>query len=228
MQEELEERDVPRPSFSAGEFVDLLAYLQADSRGVPGRSLYVLPGRADRGEDLFRGKSCIRCHGPPGAGGRVGPDLSSRARGRSLLEFAAAMWNHQPRMLEEATSREISLPRLEPGEMSDVVAYLYSVRYLPGAGDRRAGAGLVRRKGCLRCHTPGAHPDEGPGDLSRLRGVTSAADVIASMWNHLPLAAERDLPASRWTGFTEEEMADLAAYLESASRQSSPPSGPPR
>lgn len=215
MLEEQRARGIDRPTFQPSEFVDLVAYLEATSPGVPDRSLYVLPGLARQGRQLFRSKNCIQCHGRPGTGGGVGPDLASRSRGRGLLEFAAAMWNHQPAMLDEARTRDLEIPRLDPAEMADVIAYLYSVRYLPGAGSAAGGAAVIRRRGCLSCHALAGRGAGEAEDLSRAVGRDTPASVIAALWNHLPAAREDDTPPGAFEPLTEAEVADLAAYFES-------------
>lgn len=220
MLEEARERAVPRPEFSADEFVDLVAFLESGRRGLPGRALHVLPGGSEQGQRLFREKRCIRCHGPPGGGGRIGPDLAERAGAASLLEFAASMWNHQPEMLEEASARDFAIPRLEAPEMADIVAYLYAVRYFPDGGSTAGGRAVVRREGCLSCHTLRGRGAGDAGELSGLRSADTEAELVARLWRHLPAAAERGVPASRWPTLSADDVNDLVTFLRALSAPS--------
>lgn len=213
MLEAFDARDIPRPEFTGSEFGDLIAFLEGESGGVPERRLFVLPGNPEVGRDVFRRRGCIECHGPPGGGGRAGPDLAERARGRSLLGFAAAMWNHQPGMLAEAEASGREVPELEPAEMADLVAYLSSFRYLEGGGSAARGRRLLGSRDCLDCHARvGAGGTTDLEVAERVEGSDPSA-VIAALWNHVPAALERDLPADAWPSLGGDEVADLAAFL---------------
>lgn len=216
MTEEQRRRGIRRPRFSRGEFLDLIAYLESGSPGVPGRPLYVLPGESSAGEQLFRRKHCIECHGAPGAGGGVGPDLARRARGESLMGVAAAMWNHQPEMLEEARRRSIDIPTLSPEEMADLIAYLFSIQYFSGAGSPGRGRTLVRTSGCLSCHGGDGKP--AGGELTGREGFDTQAAVVAALWNHLRVAIRDRVPPERWPVFDARQVADLTAFLQRTSR----------
>ena len=80
----------------------------------------------------------------------MGPDLAERGLHKSLTEFAAAMWNKIPAMIAAMKAKGIAAPQLQPQEMADIVAYLYSVRYFADPGDPRRGEQLVTAKGCLK------------------------------------------------------------------------------
>ena len=216
MLEAFEARDIRRPEFTADEFADLIAFLEGESGGVPTRRLFVLPGSRDAGRNVFRRRGCIECHGPPGGGGRAGPDLAERARGRTLLGFAAAMWNHQPGMLAEAEESGREVPRLEPAEMADLVAYLSSFGYVRGGGSARRGRRVARTRGCVDCHARSGTGGETALEMARrVRGPDPAA-VLSALWNHVPAALERDLPPDAWPRLRGDEAADLAAFLLSA------------
>lgn len=213
MLEALESRDLRRPQFTGSELADLIAFLEGGDGGVPERRLFVLPGRRDAGRTVFRRRGCIECHGPPGAGGRAGPDLAERARGRSLLDFAAAMWNHQPDMLAEAERSGREVPELEPAEMADLVAYLSSFRYVDGGGSADRGRRVARSRGCLDCHARLGAGGDTESDLAGRVGGRDAAAVLSALWNHVPVALERELPAREWPRLRGDEVADLVAFL---------------
>jgi cytochrome c2 len=216
MAEAMRAKGIVRPTFKDAELRDLITYLKAASQTQPEGPLYVLPGRADEGQLLFRDKGCILCHRVGGEGGRVGPDLAERGLHLSLTQFAAAMWNKAPEMMKEMKARSISVPRLQAREMADLVAYLYAVRYLAEPGDPRKGRELATAKGCLGCHSiDGTGGKVGP-DLAKVKGLDSAPAVIAALWNHGFIMAERaERRQVTWPRFRPEEMSHLVAFLRS-------------
>lgn len=215
MTRQLNERGVSRPTFRGAELRDLVAFLRSDRAGVQDGGLHVLPGRADAGANLFTDKGCIECHAVAGRGGTVGPDLSRRAAHRSLLDFAAAMWNKQPAMMSAMRARGIEVPEVEGDEMADLVAYLYSTDYLSDAGNPGRGQALLARKGCLNCHSFNGRGGLTAPDFRQLEPSRSDAEVMAALWNHLPLIEEE--PQAEWPPMSSAEMADLGAFLRRGS-----------
>jgi mono/diheme cytochrome c family protein len=216
MAEAMRAKGIVRPTFRGAELRDLIAYLKAASQSHPEGPLYVLPGRADEGQLLFRDKGCILCHSVGGEGGRVGPDLAERGLHWSLTQFAAAMWNKAPAMMKEMKARTISVPRLQAREMADLVAYLYAVRYLAEPGDPRKGRELATAKGCLGCHSLDATGGKVGPDLAKVKGLDSAPAVIAALWNHGFIMAERaERRQVTWPQLRPEEMGHLVAFLRS-------------
>ena len=208
----MESRGIQRPRFLSTELNDLLAYLGSVSRDVPVGPVYVLPGRADAGEHLFRTKSCSRCHGIRGRGGTLGPDLADRPR-RDLLEFAAALWNKEPAMTRVMQSTGIVVPQLEPEDMANLVAYLASVQYLGRQGSASRGRLLLGSRGCLGCHAAGAQRNTTARDLALVTTLTTQSAVIAALWNHVTLPQVSGHEA--WPPLDEGEVADLVAYFTS-------------
>jgi cytochrome c2 len=219
MAEAMRDKGIARPTFRDAELRDLVSYLKATSQAHPEEPLYVLPGRADEGRRLFMDKGCILCHSVGGEGGRVGPDLAERGLHWSLTQFAAAMWNKAPAMMKEMKARSISVPRLQAGEMADLVAYLYAVRYLAELGDPTKGRELATAKGCLGCHSLETTGGKVGPDLAKVKGLDSAAAVIAVLWNHGFIMAERaERRQVSWPRFRPEEMAHLVAFLQMVGR----------
>ncbi len=215
MADTMDAHGVRRPTFEGSQLSDLIAYMQSVSPEPLEGSLYVLPGRAETGRVIFVEKRCNQCHSVLDVGGKVGPDLAARGRKWGLIEFAAAMWNKAPAMLEAMKQRGIWVPRLGATEMADLVAYLYSVEYFADAGDAELGRERVVDKGCLSCHSLGGSGGDWAGDLSTVTGTESPAAAIAALWNHSAVMAtrmeDRDV---HWPRLTNEEMADLMAYLQ--------------
>jgi mono/diheme cytochrome c family protein len=215
MTEAMRAQGIRRPSFTGSELTDVIAYLESWSTAMPTGPLYVLPGRPEEGRQRFVDRGCSQCHGVEGETGMVAPGLGRMGRHESLIDFAAAMWNKAPTMLDAIQRSGISVPRLSAGDMADLVAYLSSVRYFGEAGSATRGARRVRDKGCLECHSVGGRGGASAGDLAQAQGLDSPAAVMAALWNHAAMtgreAGQAQVP---WPTFSTVEMADLSAYLQ--------------
>jgi len=223
MAEKMKEKGIERPTFTAQELRDLIAFLAPATGGPPEGPLYVLPGRPELGRELFVEKKCIQCHSVGGAGGKVGPELVSLGVRRSPVEFAAAIWNKAPFMMKAMAQQSITLPQLTPENMADIVAYLYSVRYFASGGSVPKGWAVASNKGCLQCHGVSGERGKPASDLNKAKGLDSSAAVLAALWNHTlvtPTVAGKKLD---WPVLNSEEMADLVTLLESLSRTQKTP-----
>jgi mono/diheme cytochrome c family protein len=216
MSDVLRARSIQRPTFTGSQLIDLIGYIGSNVTTPLDQRVAVLPGRAEEGRTLFTEKRCIQCHSIRGRGGRGAPDLAERTAHESLTEFAAAMWNKQPAMLVTMRARGISVPQLQPEEMADLVAYLYSVRYFAGSGTSQVGRSRVRQKGCLACHSLAGSGATAAPDLARIEPLGSPAEVISVLWNHALVDVDTDDQPRQWPAFSAAEMADLAAFLQSS------------
>lgn len=222
MAEAMRAKDIDRPTFKESELLDLIAYLKSASTSPAEGPLYVFPGRADEGRQIFVRKRCIECHsteGPEALGSKAGPALAKRDLHLGLTQFAAVMWNKIPVMLEAMKVRHISIPRLQAQEMADLVAYLYSVQYLAGPGDSRQGQKLVADKGCLDCHSISGKGGKSAVDFAQVPGLGSPTVVVSALWNHAFVMESsmkgRGIP---WPRLSPEAMADLVAFLQTVGR----------
>ncbi len=215
MSEAMELRRVERPNFEGTQILDLIAYLESVSAMPLEGPLYVLPGRAEAGRVIFVEKRCNECHSVQGVGGHIGPDLAEQGRLWGLTEFAAAMWNKRPEMMDAARRKQMQLPQVGAVEMADLVAYLYSVEYFDQPGDPERGQEALRDRGCLGCHSLQGTGGISATDLAQVSGVESPAAVIAVLWNHsLVMEGAPDLQETAWPTLTAEEMADITAFLQ--------------
>jgi len=82
-------------------------------------------GNADSGQQAFVRKKCPACHGEAASGAL---DLSGQAGRMSSHGMVAALWKHNPGMLEEMRRQRISWPRVTATEMADLTAYLHGPR----------------------------------------------------------------------------------------------------
>jgi len=220
MAEKMREKGVERPAFTGTELRDLVAYLAPATAGPPEGPVYALPGRPELGRQLFAEKRCIECHAVGGVGGKVGPDLVERGVRQSPVEFATTIWNKAPAMAAAMKPRGISLPQLSPGDMADIVAYLYSVRYFGNAGNISNGWTVATQKGCLHCHGVRGERGKPASDLTKAKELSSPAAVLAALWNHA-VVTPPTVGGQKWEWplFKPQEMADLIALLQSLGAQ---------
>lgn len=215
----MQQRGIERPSLSAVELGDLIAYLRGTATNGGDEPVAILPGSAIEGRTLFGQKQCIKCHGIQGTGGKVGPDLGRRGRYRGVLEFAAALWNKAPAMIKAMKMGKVSIPTLRNAEMAGIVAYLRAFQFFDEPGIPSRGRQLLSERRCLSCHAYERSGGKTASDLAKVKGLSSPAAFISSLWNHVDLmaqpAANRDVS---WPQLNAEEMTHLMALFSAASR----------
>jgi len=204
MEEEMEKKGLPQIEFKGNEMVDLIAYIRSLSPDV--EKMYLAPGDPEQGKGLFFQKNCYQCH-------QAGTDLDLGKKKyfpRTVAKMAGAMWNHSYRMWKEMEEKGIERPELSAQEMTDFVAYLFSVRYFDEPGDAAQGKIVFAKKRCNNCHAKGSRMP----DLSDLKGQISPIQMAQKMWNHGPEMLQRMRSAKiPWQKFYAREMADLIEYL---------------
>lgn len=209
MQRAMALRNLRWPTFAGTDMADLMAYVRTESPAGPGA--YVGLPEATRGRQLFASKGCVRCHGTRA------PEDPRAPRGQgfpqTLGQFAGRMWNHSPQMWSSMQGAKIPWPQFTQSEMADLIAYLFSERYLQAHGNSRIGEQIFQAKRCAACHAtgPATFPEEGRGAAG-----LSSIQLATSMWNHGPamLATMRESKVS-WPRFEEQEIAHLLAFLRS-------------
>jgi cytochrome c2 len=180
---------------------------------------FQMPENPLRGRLVFEQKGCITCHSIQGEGGKVGPDLGQRKFYGSAPDLAAVMWTHAPEMLRRMRELDLPYPRFTAKEMSELIAYLYYLRYLGEPGDLYRGRTLVEKKGCLACHSIGGKGGDTAPAFDKLAKYVSPIYLAQAMWNHGP-NMERSLKklGMERPKFEPGEIVDLAAYIRQASR----------
>ena len=177
---------------------------------------FIIPGDVKAGMKAFFDKGCIRCHAVLGEGGKTAPDLGRAPAGHmGAAELVAAMWNHAPRMWTRMQQEKVTTPAFTRTEMSNLFAFLYSVRSLDEPGDPQRGRQLLTEKRCLECHGQGKIPGRTRApDLREWGSYRNPVSWIQAMWNHAPamqtLMEARGLP---WPEFQSNDIADLIAYI---------------
>ena len=206
-------------SFKGSETADILAYLRATTTRPHTRTEYLSPGDPRAGRKVFEQKKCASCHPVRGVGKGKDIDLAKANLNRSVSEIAGVLWNHGPIIWEKLKDLKVAVQPFTPQQMTDLVAYLYFIRYYPPDGDLEKGKKLFHDRGCHDCHSQSADTKHRGPVLARMRSVKDPISFATALWNHAPdmFEATKDklLP---WPRLTGPEMRDLAAYL----RQSKP------
>lgn len=182
---------------------------------APSGGGYFIPGDPKAGLKTFFEKGCARCHAVLGEGGKSAPDLARAPAGHlSAAGLVAAIWNHAPAMWEKMDLEKVTPPAFAEAEMTNVFAFLYSVRSLDEPGDPERGRQLLFEKRCLACHAVAGQGGRAGPDLRNWASYRNPVSWIQAMWNHAPamqaLMDERGLP---WPEFQGNDVADLIAYI---------------
>lgn len=217
MAKKMGESHIRRPDLEGRDLAHLFAYIENVSAEHSVDKTYMVPGSPARGEQVFAGKGCARCHAVRGTGGHSGPDLGRAELHRSVTEIAGLMWNHQPAMWTKMQALGIPLPEFSDQELSDLIAYLFFLQYFDPPGDAAKGQQIFMEKGCVLCHyAPRSAEKRFAPDLSASGALASPVALSSAMWNHAPVMEaqirERGLP---WPRFQADEVRDLVEYLRS-------------
>jgi cytochrome c2 len=181
-----------------------------------------LPEDPMAGARLFQQKGCVRCHAVGEEESKLGPNLARIHRRGSLLDVAGAMWNHAPMMHEKMAELRIEPPQLTSQEMANLIAFLTAYQYylsqVGKPGNPGKGQEVFADKNCSKCHSLQREADfEKVGPSLRGYAKLSPIQIAQAMWNHGPAMAEEfhQLGLSQ-PKFTNDEMANLLAYLQRA------------
>jgi mono/diheme cytochrome c family protein len=178
---------------SGRELADILVYLQnlPETRDLPRH--FELPP-SDRGGQIFQEKGCPACHTGTMA-------LERLVKNQNLTDIAAAMWHHQPEMKQPPVV-------LSPGDMRQLLGYIWSRQYFTGSGNAESGKRIFAEKGCGSCHND---PSSGAPKLEKGQ---SDITMVSVLWEHGPRML--DMMNARkiaWPRFTAQQMDDLVAFL---------------
>lgn len=201
-------RGIDWPKLSEQDMVDLLMFLSKLPDAQTQMASFNV-GEPQLGKIAFE-RSCETCHSF-GQAGRSKVNLLARPRPLSIAGYIAAMWNHAPEMRRRAGWT----PKLNTGEMPDLIAFLFSQRYFLDRGDVSKGRRVFEEKSCAKCHDERGRAPGAP-DLSQVTEVFSPVTLTSAVWRHGPSMLEKmkqlNIP---WPQFAGSEMADLISYLNS-------------
>lgn len=196
------------PQFQDHELRDLYAFAR---RNAATRSVSL--GDPQHGWQVFQQKSCTGCHSIRTAYQLQGPSLGpERQLPQTFTELGGNMISHFPKMEQAMEKQSIARPELSAQEMTDVFAFLYSLRYVEPGGSPHVGASVFQWRGCSRCHGENAQGTRRAPAL-RVRTYNSVALAVA-LWRHgHRMYAETRQMGIGWPTLSEEDVGDLLAFL---------------
>jgi mono/diheme cytochrome c family protein len=195
MRDEMARLKTPWPQLTGPDVADLVAYLRNLPSGSPKRPGVFRTTTGLNGKALFENKGCTQCH-------KSGDQfLAAGVAGQTLTDVAAEMWNHP-------ASDKL---QFQPGEMRDVVSFIWSQRMFENTGNAARGKNVFADKNCAACHN---NPSRGAPPLTSGRREFTDITMVSVLWLHGPsmLGRMRE-KLSPWPRFEPGEMSDLIAYL---------------
>ncbi len=208
MHQATERERVAWPQFQGHELFDLYAFARHDVSTGP-----LLPGDPERGWQVFQQKSCTGCHSIRGSYQLEGPNLGPEHElPDTFVGLSSAMLSHAPEMETAMSRRSIDHPTLSAQEMTDIFAFLYSLRYSEPSGSSHVGASVFQWRGCSRCH---GQTGEGTARAPALHGRTyNSINLAVALWRHgQKMQAETSQLGIGWPTLTEDDVGDLLAFL---------------
>jgi cytochrome c2 len=174
-----------------------------------------LPGNPSRGGELFYNRGCGSCHAISGVGGKEAADLARTHQTPSDLEdIAGAMWNHAPEMWQSMNAAGVDVPTLSPGDVADLMAFLFAAGYLEEEGNAEHGQSVLISKKCRMCHATGGGKEKIGPDLARWSSRVNPIIWTTALWNHAPeMQDAMKSEGIAWPELTETEVVDLLTYL---------------
>jgi mono/diheme cytochrome c family protein len=188
--------------------VDLMLFLSTRAGTRPVEAAFTI-GEPELGRAVFDA-SCRSCH-TLGVRERSKVDLLERRGPESITGYIAEMWNHAPTMRR----RGGATPKLQEGDMPNLISFLFSQRYFfePGNADR--GRRVFEEKNCVTCHQT-RRKESGAPDLFGSIEAYSPMTLSAAVWRHgSGMMQQMKQQRLDWPQFERSEMADLIAYMNS-------------
>jgi mono/diheme cytochrome c family protein len=129
--------------------------------------------------------------------GGIGPAVPDWPLLDDPVRLLEVMWNHGAAMHRETDVDRLPWPELSVRELSDLIAYVYSLPDLPPRrgrlqlGASQAGMRLFDDLHCAECHTllPSDNKDLIPL-LVAPRSQVTLTELAVEMWNHRPIMDE--------------------------------------
>ena len=164
------------PALTAQELTDMLVYL----RNLPST---LQSRRCFRSARARMARRCFERRDARAATLRW-PTSAASTSGKTLTEIAAAMWNHEPIMAKAGAPR----PKFEPGEMRDLLGYLWAQQFFEDAGIAAAGRRVFAAKRCASA------TKKRPAKAPKLAGAGAfnGATMVSALWRHGPSHARSD------------------------------------
>lgn len=178
------------------ELTDLALYLKNLPQLPKATEEFSLPDPAS-GQAAFK-TTCVRCHNGP-------MSLETRLSNMTLIDVAAAMWNHIPKMK--------AVPQTSQEDMRKIVAYIWERQYLGPAGNPGRGARTFATKHCVICHND---PQSGAPKLPGGNGDYTTTTMIHVLWTHGPEMLDKMRQRGiTWPNLSADDISNIVAYLNS-------------
>jgi cytochrome c2 len=214
MIEIMQERGVPRPTFTPQEMGDLMGYIYYFN-------YFDQPGSFREGERLFGEKGCDQCHSVGNRGNKNKIPLDNYGRYISPAFLVTGLWNHSPDILMEMRRIGLKQPEFKGQELNHVLAYLRGeainqngeIIYIE-PGTPKKGIGLFTQKKCVVCHSVWGEGGKKSTDLGRRELRLSLTEIAGKIWSHSgQMWQEMKKIGLPFPSFSPKEMADLISYL---------------
>jgi len=200
-------RGINWPTLSGRDVVDLVTFLSKLPDSEPQEAAFAV-GEPGLGRNVFD-RACISCHSFGTERSKI--NLLTKAAPSTVTDYIADMWNHAPDMRSRGGQTE----KLAPGDMRNLIAFLFAQRFFFEPGDAAKGRKVYDSKGCVNCHEMRGNQTGAP-DLSRATEMYSPITLTASVWRHGPeMLKTMKQQRIEWPQFEKSEMTDLIAYLNS-------------
>ncbi len=195
----------------------LTALLLIMSLNLFGQALK-MPDNPLEGRLVFEDKGCLQCHSLSGYGGNDGPDLMKQQFYGSFSVLAALIWNHIPKMNRMFRKLHRERPFISNKDMVRLVGFIYYLHYLGQPGSVSHGKALLRKKGCLSCHSIKRKGDNAAPDFAEIEFNTSPLFMVQTMWNHFPKMSRKfSAKSKRLPTLLGKDVVDIASYIQTIS-----------
>jgi cytochrome c len=122
-------------------------------------------------------------------------------------------------MLQGMERMKMTKPTLTGGEISDISAYLYFLKFFDDPGDATRGKYLFNEKGCGNCHPISGKGKEGEPGLDQFPQNISPIYLSQMIWNHGPVMIAQMVKAgTKWPTLEGTEMMDLLEFIKANAR----------
>ena len=111
------------------------------------------------------------------------------------------------------------MPVFKPGEMADLVGFIYSLHCIEPSGSPLVGASVLQWRGCASCHGPrGLGTRKGPP--LRGRGQFYTANRLATnLWSHgIRMYGRSSQQHLGWPMLEESDVGNLLTFLNTSER----------
>jgi mono/diheme cytochrome c family protein len=203
------------PEFKGSDLSDLYAYVSKAEVRRRGSS-DDLPD-PERGWQLFQKKSCVACHPIKGATGLAGSLLGPDGKlPPTFDQMGQLMITKEIAMQRAMQEQGITFPELKSREMADIIAFLYSLRYVEPAGSPYVGRSVFKWRGCSYCHGDDATGTRlGPALRGRGRNYNSIT-LAVQLWRHgAEMYKKNQEVGHSWPTLLETDVGDLLSFLDS-------------